>query len=75
MHDPYVENGFIEHDLCKVIEGADAVVLITAHKVYRQVPQLLERMRHRIIVDARAFFDEAEVKGCTYIRLGRGKMK
>ncbi|MGC8913626.1 MAG: nucleotide sugar dehydrogenase [Thermoplasmata archaeon] len=75
VHDPYVENGFIEHDLCKVIEGADAVVLITAHKVYRQVPQLLERMRHRIIVDARAFFDDAEVKGCTYIRLGRGKMK
>lgn len=61
--------------LPEFVEGADAVVLMTAHSAYREVPlaAILSKMRTRLIVDGRSFWDptEAGALGAAYVGVGR----
>ena len=73
VHDPYVSLPFIERSIEKVLEGADVLLLVTGHAEYRKLrPVHLERMRHKIIVDTRFFFNANDFPGFRYIPLGSG---
>ena len=57
VHDPFVA-GF-ERDLHRVVEGADAVVVMVAHEAYRAIDleALASRVRRRVLVDGRRVID------------------
>jgi UDP-N-acetyl-D-mannosaminuronic acid dehydrogenase len=79
VHDPFLRNEEfdfeVERDLYKALEGADCVILATAHSVYKKMDweEIRKRMRGDLIVDVRGFFDaeEVEANGLKYKGIGR----
>ena len=79
VHDPFLgdeEFDFrVEKDLYKAVEGADCVILATAHSAYKEMDwkEIGKRMRGDLIVDVRGFFDAeaVEAKGLRYKGIGR----
>ncbi len=79
VHDPFwggEEFDFrVEKDIYKVVEGADCVILATAHSAYKEMDwkEIGKRMRGDLIVDVRGFFDaeEVEANGLRYKGIGR----
>ena len=79
VHDPFLEEEVfefeVEKDMYKAVEGADCVVLSTAHSVYKNMDwkEIRKRMRGDLIVDVRGFFDAAEIEanGLRYKGIGR----
>ncbi len=78
LHDPHVPDvkGFdVKKDLAEASNGADCLVLVTAHDAYRSVDwkSLGERMNHRLLVDCRGAITEEEGReaGFHYVGLGR----
>ena len=79
VHDPFLgdeEFDFtVEKDLYKAVEGADCVILATAHSAYKEIDweEIEKRMRGDLVVDVRGFFDadEVEAKGLRYKGVGR----
>ncbi len=83
VHDPYVLSypGItLSRDLDEVLEGADAVVLFTAHDEYRSLDPSGMRARtgrdHPVVVDGRNLVDaDAFIRaGWIYKGIGRGDM-
>jgi UDP-N-acetyl-D-mannosaminuronate dehydrogenase len=78
--DPYIEDGYLERygevesDVYKAIEGADALILMTAHKHFRTlaIKKVKELMRTPIIVDGRRMFDQKEMNMYGFIYRGIG---
>jgi UDP-N-acetyl-D-mannosaminuronic acid dehydrogenase len=83
IHDPYVktneENYPIEADLNSVLQGSDALVLMTKHDAYKAItPESLKNlMRTKIIIDGRNLFDPVlfNVYGFTIKGVGKGIRK
>ena len=75
VHDPYVEMEFIERDLEKVLRGADILLVVTHHNVYRGITgeKLRGLMRNHVIITARPVPEEKDFPGFRYVRLGYGK--
>jgi len=79
VHDPFLgdeEFDFrVEKDLYKAVEGADCVILATAHSAYKEMDwkEIGKRMRGDLIVDVRGFFDAeaVEANGLRYKGIGR----
>lgn len=79
VYDP-VARGFT-HGLCPTleaaVEGADAVVLVVGHRIFKDVDPaaIVPLMRGRLLVDARNFFDAAvwSAAGFTVETLGDGR--
>ncbi len=79
VHDPFwggEEFDFrVEKDIYKAVEGADCVILATAHSAYKEMDwkEIGKRMRGDLIVDVRGFFDaeEVEANGLRYKGIGR----
>jgi nucleotide sugar dehydrogenase len=71
--DPYIENGIltkygkVESDVYIALEGADALVLMTAHTEFigLDIQRAKENMRTPILIDGRRVFNQSEL-----IRLG-----
>jgi len=81
IHDPYVEHdssAVIERDLESVIRGADAVVIFTGHREYRELtPRFIMELSgtpHPVLVDGRNVIDpEPFIRaGFIYRGIGRG---
>ncbi|KYC53995.1 MAG: UDP-N-acetyl-D-mannosamine dehydrogenase [Candidatus Methanofastidiosum methylothiophilum] len=79
VHDPFVKNypGVeINKDFEKTIEGADALVFVTAHNDYKalNLDKLKKLMKTPIIVDGRNIFNKEKVneKGFIYKGVGKG---
>lgn len=78
--DPYIESeylqkyGEVEKDVYSSLKGADAMVLMTAHREFRELElqRIKELMRTPILIDGRRVFekDEAVVLGFTYRGIG-----
>lgn len=78
--DPYIEDGYlngfgkVERDVYRALDGADALVLMTAHKEFMELDlrRVKERMRTPIIIDGRRVFmqDQAIKLGFTYKGVG-----
>lgn len=49
LHDPFIKG--CQSDLNKIINWADIAVIMTGHKVYRQISQ--QKLKHKIILDPR----------------------
>lgn len=77
IHDPYVGR-FSQRPLTDVLSGADLLVLLTDHQVYRSelTPNAVRKlMRRNFIVDTRGFFDgEWDKAGFDVVRLGVGRL-
>lgn len=77
IHDPYVER-FSRTPLTDVLSGADLLVLLTDHQVYRSElrPNGVKKlMRQNFIVDTRGFFGgEWDKAGFEVVRLGVGRV-
>lgn len=78
LHDPLVrdfEKPFTD-DLKKAVEGADALILVTAHRQYKDIDLmwLKEAMKTHVIIDGRNFFDGDVVRnaGFIYKCIGKG---
>lgn len=79
VHDPFVKNypGVeINKDFEKTIQGADALVFVTAHNQYKalNLDTLKKLMKTPIIVDGRNIFNKEQVneKGFIYKGVGKG---
>lgn len=78
IHDPYAssQRGYhVMRDLNKAVLRADALVIVTAHKVYRKLDlvKIGRKMRTRVIVDGRNVFPEGLGKRrFVYRGLGKG---
>jgi len=75
-YDPYIPSRSTAKSLNEALEGADGVILATAHTAFLEQlsPQLLRKHKIKAIVDGRnaldkASFDEARI---TYFGIGRG---
>jgi len=81
LHDPIVQRFDIPftNDLNEAIVGADAIVIATKHKEYKQLDLkvLLNKMAKPILIDGRNLFDSktAMSAGFTYRGVGKGKRK
>ncbi len=77
VHDPYVEE--YKGDLWKVLEGADAAVLLVAHTAYKtlDLTALQSKLRTKVFVDARHVFDvsAAQAAGLVVRSLGNDAAK
>jgi len=79
VHDPFLgdeEFDFrVEKDLYKAVEGADCVILATAHSAYKEMDwkEIGKRMKGDLVVDVRGFFDAeaVEANGLRYKGIGR----
>ncbi|MFZ2071142.1 MAG: nucleotide sugar dehydrogenase [Halobacteriota archaeon] len=86
VHDPFLDDEVeeekeeevefeVEKDMYKAVEGADCIVLSTAHSVYKNMDwkELKKRLRGDLVVDVRGFFDarEVEANGLRYKGIGR----
>jgi len=78
IHDPYIPR-FSQKNLGELLDGADLAVMLTDHKVYREmlVPdEVISRMRHPFILDTRGFFRaEWDRAGFHVVRLGVGRCR
>jgi UDP-N-acetyl-D-mannosaminuronate dehydrogenase len=81
VQDPHVEaypGVTIERDLDKVLTGADAVVILTGHRIYRSLdPRRVKDLSgkpHPVIVDGRNIVDPEDFirAGFVYKGIGRG---
>jgi nucleotide sugar dehydrogenase len=78
--DPYIEDGYlerygeVERDVYKAIEGADAVVLMTGHREFREIDlgRVKDGMRTAVMIDGRRVFDRDEVRGLGFEYRGVG---
>lgn len=72
LHDPYIAK--YNQPLEEIVRGADAVLLLTDHRVYEQVDpaSLGPLVRNRLLLDTRGLFDAAkwEAAGFRVMRLG-----
>lgn len=72
IHDPLVVR--YRQDLKQVIEAKDAVVVLTAHQEYRDLPlRLVKRLlKHPLIIDGRQTWDKKKAvkQGFTYLQIG-----
>ena len=78
MHDVHVkeeEGVMITNDLEEAIQGADAVVLVTAHDEYRELtPEYLkEKMRTPILIDGRNVYDPGAFRDAGFEIRGVGR--
>ncbi|MDP2845623.1 MAG: UDP binding domain-containing protein [Candidatus Methanoperedens sp.] len=57
--------GFAEKDVYTALDGGDALVLMTAHREFRELDlrRVKERMRTPIIIDGRRVFDQSHASG------------
>jgi len=68
--DTYIEDGDLERygevgtDVYRAIEGADAIVLMTAHREFREIDlrRVREGMRTAVMIDGRRVFDRDGVR-------------
>jgi UDP-N-acetyl-D-mannosaminuronic acid dehydrogenase len=79
LHDPLVrefERPFTDK-LDKIMDKADALVLMTKHKQYQKLnlKDMKQRMKTSILIDGRNFFDRAKVEGAGFVYRGVGKPK
>jgi UDP-N-acetyl-D-mannosaminuronate dehydrogenase len=80
--DPYIEDGYldrygeVETDVYKALEGVDALVLMTAHREFKEIhlQRVKERMRTAIVIDGRRMFEQNEVKKSDFVYRGVGAM-
>ena len=78
--DSYIEDGYLESygevegDVYKAIEGADAVVLMTAHREFREIDlgRVKEGMRTPVMIDGRRVFDRDVVRRLGFVYRGVG---
>ena len=78
--DPYIEDIYLEQfgvaevDVYKALEGADAMVMMTAHKEFREIDlrRVKEQMLTPIVIDGRRVFDQNEINGLGFIYRGVG---
>jgi len=78
--DPYIEDVYLEKfgeaekDVYKALEGADAVVLMTAHREFREIDmrRVKGRMRTPIMIDGRRVFEIEEGGGLGFVYEGGG---
>jgi len=78
--DPYIQDGYlskygtVEKDVYKAVKGADALVLMTAHKEFKEIDLIKakELMRTPIIIDGRRMFEQEEVMGLGFKYRGVG---
>ena len=74
VHDPYVHE--FTGEVMEALRDADCVVLMVAHKAYRELDlaAVAGRMRHPRLIDARGFFsaDELRSAGFEFRKLGVG---
>lgn len=83
--DPYIESeylqkyGEVEKDVYSALEGADAMVLMTAHREFRELElqRAKELMRTPILIDGRRIFEQdgAMELGFTYRGIGAANKK
>jgi len=78
-HDPYVRDldGYeLTRDLDLALQGADAAVIVTRHRVYYELDlaRLKGIMRTPVLVDGRNVFQAEQVRaaGFTYQAIGKG---
>ncbi|MFO7256005.1 MAG: nucleotide sugar dehydrogenase, partial [Bacillota bacterium] len=77
IHDPYIEryNGPVE----RVLDGAEAVLLLTDHNVYRSLdPERVGQLvANRLLLDTRGLLDAARWReaGFQVLRLGDGRTR
>jgi UDP-N-acetyl-D-mannosaminuronic acid dehydrogenase len=78
VHDPYVnsyEGINLTKDLDEALGEADAVIFVTKHQAYRDLPpdELKSRMKGRIVVDGRNIFSgkQLEVAGIVFKAIGK----
>lgn len=79
VHDPFLEEEEFkfktERDIYKAIEGAECIILSTAHSSYEELnlKKLKELMKGTLVVDGRGFFDPRKVReaGLNYVGVGR----
>lgn len=79
IHDPFVtdfEGVELTQDFTAAVAGADAILLVTAHKQYFEInlSELKNSMRHPIIIDGRNLFNvnDCEPQGIIYRGVGKG---
>lgn len=78
--DPYIEDSYlqeygkVENNVYNAFKGADALVLMTAHKEFRELDLHKAKglMRTPIIIDGRRVFDPDEVRGFGFTYKGVG---
>ncbi len=73
IHDPFVD--LIDHDIKRVLESADAVVIMTGHNIYKNLtPENISWDKKVVIVDGRNTIDPDIFinKGFIYKGVGRG---
>ena len=78
--DPYIEDGYldrygkVENDVYKALEGADAMVLMTAHREFREIDlrRVKEGMRTAVIIDGRRMFNRDDAIGVGFVYRGVG---
>lgn len=72
IHDPYVKS--FGGNLSEVVRGKDAVVVLTAHRQYRNfsVIKLKKLLKSKIVIDGRQTWDmnKARRLGLKYLRIG-----
>lgn len=72
IHDPYVKS--FGGNLSEVVRGQDAVVVLTAHRQYRNfsVIKLKKLLKSKIVIDGRQTWDmnKARRLGLKYLRIG-----
>ncbi|MFW9780564.1 MAG: nucleotide sugar dehydrogenase [Candidatus Heimdallarchaeota archaeon] len=84
IHDPLVREEAVEfpisHDLEEVVRNSDAIVVLTAHQMYKdldlsQIKTMMKQLP--ILIDGRTTFDPETVRslGFVYRGLGRGQYR
>ena len=79
LHDPLVrefDRPFTD-DLDEILQGADALVLMTKHRQYAllDLANLAGKMRSLVLIDGRNFFDREKVEKAGFVYRGVGKPK
>lgn len=82
--DPYIDNdylekyGIAEKDIYRALEDADALILMTAHKEFKDIDLIKVKriMKTPIIIDGRRIFNPLKVEqlGFIYKGVGRGNI-
>ena len=78
--DAYIEEcllmgfGTVDRDAYAALDGADALVLMTAHREFMELDlkRVKECMRTPIVIDGRRIFDQGELRGLGFVYRGVG---
>lgn len=77
VHDPYVRDVDVEvtDDLDAAVDGADVLVVMTAHSDYDDLDlgDLGDRMGHRVLVDGRDLFSPQTARDAGFVFRGIGR--